>query len=423
MPTPLGAQGWRSYAPIILVGLLGILVTWLIFARVSDLERHRRHSAFSEAARDRLLVIQREVTYALGVVQDVGSFFDASRHVTRRQFREFVGPALKRNEGIKSLQWVPRVVAEERDRFIFEARRSFHPYAITERRPDGALKSASARPIHFPVLYVQPYSEHKALLGLDLASDADEHSALRNAAQAHALRVSVPEPIASATGEQSGFTAYLPVYERAAEEEGGDSGETEVLPAQELSPRLRGFAIGLFLVRDLVEQALGTLGPSGVDMGFFSSEPESLGQPFYFHLSRVRTNQPANQADGQDVDRPEYRDEIVVGNRTWTVVCNPVPGYFERDSWSGYLIVGGGIAFTLLSSVFLLTSLGRAEQVRRLVAQRTVELEGSNTALNKEIAERRRAEHALQILNVTLEQRVARRTGEAERRARDLEQF
>ena len=44
-------------------------------------------------------------------------------------------------------------------------------------------------------------------------------------------------------------------------------------------------------------------------------------------------------------------------------------------------------------------------------------------AVGQDITDRKRTEHALQELNKTLEQRVTLRTAEAERRARDLEQF
>jgi signal transduction histidine kinase len=77
----------------------------------------------------------------------------------------------------------------------------------------------------------------------------------------------------------------------------------------------------------------------------------------------------------------------------------------------------------LLTCVYLFALIGRDRQVRRLVAERTLELSRANEALNTEIAERRRAEQALQYLNITLEHRVERRTAESERRARDLEQF
>jgi signal transduction histidine kinase len=419
----LESRGWQSYIPIVLVGFLGILAIWMVFARVSELERQRQLDAFSEAARDRLLVIQREVAYALGVVQDVGGFFDVSRRVSRRQFREFVNPALKRNEEIQALLWVPWVTAEERDEFVAGARRSFGPFDIAERRADGSLGPAADRPVHFPVLYVQPYPQNKGLLGLDLASDPDQLVILSNAARAQVLRVSVPGFAPTATGVQSRFTVYLPVYERAPEDVPNGADKPSDPERPHVPARLRGFAVGLFLVRDLVEQALGSLGPSGVDIRFFSSPDARPDQLFFVHSSRTRFVRPASRDPVGDAEEREYRGEIQVGDRQWTLISSPVPGYFEQDTWGGYLILGGGIAFTLLSVMFLLTARGRAEQVRRLVAQRTVELERSNAALNNEISERRRAEGALQLLNVTLEQRVARRTAEAERRARELGQF
>lgn len=423
LPRAFEPRRWRSYLPAVLLGLLGILVTWAVFSEVNDLERQRQRDAFSEAARDRLLVIQREVAYSLGVVQDVGGFFDASRRVSRRQFREFVGPALKRNQEVQALLWVPRVTAGERDEFVAWAQGGFRRFEIKERNADGSLVTAGERLVHFPVLYVQPYSGNKEWLGLDLGTDGDQLEFLNDAAHAHALRASLPVPVPTESGMQSRFTVYRPVYDWLVDEETNDGDRPDSQGGEKDADHLRGFAVGLFLVRDLVEQALASLGPSGVDIFFYSSSDALPDQLFYVHSSRTRSSQSALSGPIAGNGDRAYRGEIQVGDRQWTVICGPVPGYFEQDSWSGYLNLGGGIAFTLLSVIFLLTSRGRAEQVRRLVAQRTLELEGSNTALNNEIAERRRAEQALQLLNVTLEQRIARRTGEAERRARELEQF
>jgi len=414
---------WGSYVPVALVGLLGIVATWVVFSKVGDLERQRQLDAFSEASRDRLLVVQREVAYSLGVVQDVGGFFDASRRVSRRQFREFVDPALKRNQEVQALMWVPRVTTGERDEFISWARGGFARFDIKERNADGSTVPAAERPVHFPVLYVQPYSRNKGWLGLDLAADGAQLKFLTDAAHARALRTSLPELVPAESGEQSSFTVYLPVYEWVADEAMSDGNGPGGQAEEQDAVRLRGFAVGLFLIRDLVEQALASLGPSGVDIFFYSSSDALPDQLFYVHSSRTRRRQPALPRAVEEIREREYRGEVQVGDRQWTVICTPVPGYFEQYSWSRYLILGGGVAFTLLSVVFLLTSWGRAEQVRRLVAQRTLELERSNNALNNEIVERRRAEQALQLLNVTLEQRIARRTGEAERRARELEQF
>ena len=110
---------WRPYIPIALVALLGVLVTLYAFMVVTDWERQRVQQAFREAAVDRVLMVQREIKQSLGVVEDIGSFFDASKWVGRRDFRKFVGPALERYASIAALQWIPRIAAQ--DRASFEA--------------------------------------------------------------------------------------------------------------------------------------------------------------------------------------------------------------------------------------------------------------------------------------------------------------
>jgi signal transduction histidine kinase len=113
----------------------------------------------------------------------------------------------------------------------------------------------------------------------------------------------------------------------------------------------------------------------------------------------------------------------MVGEQRWEVVCTPISGRFEPDPWSGWIVLAGGIPFTVLLTVYVATLVGRTKKVNRLVEQRTEQLQGAVQALNREIAERRRAEAKLKTLNDDLEYWVAIRTSEAERRAQDLEQF
>ncbi len=421
---PGGRAVWTSYIPVLLAALTGILVTWLLYSNVVDLERERRLGEFTEAARDRQLVIQREVVSALAVVQDIASFFDALGTLSRRQFREFVGPPLKRNKGIQSLMWVPIVGSEQRATFTAEARRSFADFEIRERGPDGELRTAEARPVHYPILYVQPYQANPDLLGLDLGADATALAALIQADRTDSLYVSDPTPIDAQSTNDPVFSAYLPVREHEESAEWADSdppGELGVV--QQPSLELLGYAVGVFRLAEIAERALASLGPSGVDIQFFAAAPQAGERPFFVHYSRRRVLSPDGSANLVGAERPAYQGQIEVGNRSWTVVCTPVPGFYEPAYWNAWLALGGGMAFTLLASVYLATAIGQAEKVRRLVARRTCELERTNEALNNEIAERKRAENALQMLNVTLEHWVAKRTAEAEHKARDLEQF
>lgn len=161
---------WLAYVPIAFVALIGVLITWKAFNAVTDWEQQRVQQAFRTAASDRVLMIQREIEQSFGVVHDIGSFFDASAWVGRREFRKFVGPALKHYSSISALQWIPRISGTERASFEEEARRSFMRFRINESNQAGELVRAEERPVHFPVLYVQPYQFNKEALGLDLAS-------------------------------------------------------------------------------------------------------------------------------------------------------------------------------------------------------------------------------------------------------------
>ncbi len=421
------APPWREYVPIALVTLLGIIITWSVYEQVTDWDRQRVQSLFLDAARDRVLVFQREVEHSLAVVEDIGSLFGASRWVGRRDFRKFVGPALQRHASIQALEWVPRVPAAERSTFVNDARRSFPRFRITDRGADGELVDTPLRPEHFPVLYVQPYGLNKSRLGFDLASDPAVVAVLHRASDTGRMIVSMQIPAGLDTIGNAGFVARLPVYykdERAEKDEAEDEEGTEPLGLH-AGPMLRGFAQGRFYVGDIVVRALQSLSPAGIHMALFDTTQEQGGVLLYRHVSRLASSREhaGRREQSPDSNPLVFTQTIEVMNRRWKVECTSLAGHFQVDPWSGWFVLAGGLAFTVLLTVYLATIVGRAAMVERLVGQRTLQLVNANAALNREIGDRKHAEEELHALNDTLEQRVAQRTAEAEGRAEELEQF
>ena len=423
---------WLAYVPIALVALVGVLVTWYAFNVVSDWERQRVQQAFRAAAIDRVLMVQREIDQSLGVVQDIGSFFDASAWVGRRDFRKFVGPALKRYASIAALQWIPRVTAAERASFEEEARSSLSRFSISERNQAGDLVSAEQRPLHFPVFYVQPYQLNKEVLGLDLASDPAILDVLQQTQDAGQMRASARLSLQREGRVEYGFAARLPVYNKIDADEAETEGEEEDVVPNTLEMRqlhLRGFAAGIFRIGEIVESALQNVSPSGIDMVIYDVSGELKRQFLYQHFSRKRLvdaglHKPVdrfsleNRAFTQTVTQT-----VSVADREWKVLCTSIPGHFQPDPWSGWATLAGGLPFTALLTIYLSTLVGRAAKIKHLVTERTTQLVAVNEVLNNEISERLNAEKELQRLNETLEQRVAIRTAEAERHVQELEQF
>ena len=417
---------WMAYVPLALVALIGVLLTWYAFSVVTDWERQRVEQAFREAARDRVLMVQREILQSVGVVQDIGSFFDASQWVGRRDFRKFVGPALKRYRSIAALQWIPRVTAIALTSFEENARRSFSRFRINEFDQAGDLVRANQRPVHFPVLYVQPYRFNKEALGLDLAADPATLDALQQTRDAGQMRASPRIPLEREGRTEYGFAARLPVYHKVDSDEAEAEGEDEAPDTLEKRRlQLRGFAVGIFRIGEIVESALQNLSPSGIDMVIYDVSDENEKQYLYRHSSRFRPADTGERNPGNRESREnkELIQTIRVTDRQWEVVCTSLPGRFKPDPWSGWATLAGGLPFTALLTVYLSTLIGRTAKVKRLVTERTAQLVKVNEELNSEIKERVHAEKELQKLNETLEHRVSIRTAEAERHVKELEQF
>ena len=419
---------WETYLPIGLVAALGIALTVAAFREVWGWEKHRALEGFRSAARDRILVINRELKDTLGVVQDIGGQFAAARTVQRREFRWFVGPALERYESIKALEWVPRIAGPDRDAFVADARRSFPRFRITELNDAAQPIEAAARPTHFPILYVQPYQDNKDALGFDLASVTTAQTILGEPAVSQRLRITPPVTIDAADQTKGQLIVALwPVYREAPEAAGTDAADTDAEPETPPyeSRTLLGYARGVFGIGEIVERALLGLSPGGIDIRIYDTIQPDRQSPLYKHVSRLR--QPLRATGPLSAsaiaDTTQVSGILPVGDQEWLAVCTPVPGHFRVETFSVWTVALGGLVSTFLLTAYLSSLVGRTAKVQRLVAERTVQLEASNVALSNEIAERLRAERELQSLNETLELRVAFRTAESERRAEELEQF
>ncbi|RDH90158.1 MAG: hypothetical protein DIZ77_14145 [endosymbiont of Seepiophila jonesi] len=408
----VGKSIWWGYFPVALVAMIGVLLTLAAFIQSLGWEKGQVEIAFREAAQDRILVVQRELKHSLGIVQDIASFFEASEVVDRREFRKFVGPPLKRQAGIKALEWVPVVLAENRSAFIREAQQSFPPFRITEDDLSGKLIESRDRPVYYPVLYIQPYQGNKEALGFNVGANPIVSTLLGEAELTQRLQVSPGVPLMDEIGEKTGVMVAVPVFFKNEKQEDD--------PAL-ASPGIRGFAIGIFSIGDIVERALESLRSGGVDLHFYQGSSTGDGQLIYTHLSRMREG----RAPDTEVDTSEiiYSQRISVGAQQWEVVCNPAADKFQAETWVSWIILFGGIAFTVLLITYVVTLVGRARQVRLEIEERTSQLWEAVQALNREVVDRKSAEQELQNLNETLEHRVAYRTAEAERRAQYLEQF
>jgi PAS domain S-box-containing protein len=169
---------------------------------------------------------------------------------------------------------------------------------------------------------------------------------------------------------KKGLLLFVPVYaENGAENMMGKTGGNDARAAVESRRRwLGGFAVGIFQVKEFVDDALRIINRRGIEL-WIHDETESGNQTLiYKPASTAREPHPAPPD-------PEWSDSLSIGGRTWRLHFVPTLEYLSaHQSWSLWLVLVSGLALTCLLCTGLLIITGHTTAVEAIVAERTREL-------------------------------------------------
>ena len=176
---------------------------------------------------------------------------------------------------------------------------------------------------------------------------------------------------------------------------------------QQRRQNLMGFALGVFSIGDMVEKSLAdfTQEKAGIDLYVYDESANTEESFLYFHPSRARAKPLPPITETQALEKLRslsWKNElhhtttIDVAGRKWLLVLTPTPEYIAaRKSWEDWEILGGGLLFTGMLSLYLWNNIDRTAQIEKLVQERTNELSKTNQALEIEIVERHQAQENL----------------------------
>ena len=302
------SQGWnrvisalpaqRYYALVLLTTGQGIALSVVAFGATRSWERHEITEDFEGTARDRALALERSIAATVEELHNIRSLYEASKEVERDEFRAFVENGLEEHPGIQALEWIPRVPASERATYEEAARRGAFPqFRIVEREAQGTMVPADFREEYFPVYYVEPYEGNEAALGFDLASNPIRLEALDKSRDTGEGVATARITLVQESEDLFGFLVFQPIYRNG-------------LPVETMSQRrenLAGFALGVFRVKDMLENSLtrphAKNGGRGLDIQLYdrSAPPE---QQLLF------TTVPVNGAEVAGPVAPELRQDL-----------------------------------------------------------------------------------------------------------------
>ncbi|MFC1837801.1 CHASE domain-containing protein, partial [Thermodesulfobacteriota bacterium] len=320
-------------------------------------------------------------------VVSLESFYLSSEHVTRNEFATFAKSIMSHEKGIQALEWIPYVPGPERGIFEEMARQEgFTHFAITERKKQGAMVPAAERNFYFPVYYIQPLEGNEEALGFDLASSPVRFEALKSARDTGLLRATSVATLVQEKGQQNAVLVSMPVYRNG------------LVPhsVEERRNTLKGFVLGVFRVEDLLEDALTTITPQGLDIYIYESLPGGeADRRIYFRPSKLRPGKPSALLEKSVLlQSSHYNLPVEIADRHWQVYCVPIPEFsLSRRSWE---VWGIPVIILLLGSLllgYLVTILEQEDRARRHAFDLTL----TKNALEREFVERQQAEEALRF--------------------------
>ncbi|HEV8113099.1 MAG TPA: CHASE domain-containing protein [Planctomycetota bacterium] len=377
--------------------MLGLSI--VLFLQVDAREKERVATDFERRTDDLANGIERSFDGSLEVLDSLGSFYDASHRIDRREFSTFARYALSRSPSVRVLAWCPRVKDAERLGCVRAARLEVDPaFAILEADAQGALVPAKVRDEYVPEFYVETREKSDAALGLDATSDHDRKAALERARDEGVVAATPPMHIgARPAGDDSaarlGLIVYRPVYGH------GERHET----LAERRTTLAGYATAEFSIDGIMREGLRGGDAEGIRVQLFDVTDERAGRALF--------DGPLPAADGARTGAAEPKTtRYALGGRVWELRFRPdfqrVPAHHPWQSW---YVLAAGLLFTGLLEAFLLVVTGRTDAIEELVARRTAELQQVNSDLRHEVAERARAEaqHESSELRLAAAQQIA----------------
>ena len=244
---------------VALVLLLNLVLTGVFFNIVQDREQARTQARFERQADAYVAAIQTGIERNLEVIESIGGLYAASGQVERDDFRRFVQGPLSRHQEIQALSWNERVTHSERRQFEDSFRQEgYHEFQFNDWRLDGQRVVANERPEYIVVTYIEPYESNRDAMGFVSNSAPLALEALETARDTGEMVASGRINLVQGTSNQFGFLMFKPIYNTPAAP-GTVEGRRQ---------KLKGLAVGVFRIGDMVEAALQDCRRSAI-MGHF----------------------------------------------------------------------------------------------------------------------------------------------------------
>lgn len=340
------------------VALLSMtLGSFVLFRR---LDHERLQQAFAARIENVAAGLRENLQFHQAVVEDLASVLSLADDPTQTEFEQLLKRNSRDYRGIQALEWIPRVAADERDEFE-RAAAADGVKSFSIKKWDGhgkwVMSDEAWSDEFYPVYLLHPRDNNLAALGIDLGSHPVRRMALEQARDSGRPISTDRIDLAQREENEAGFLVFVPVY---------DTIEKPTRVSQRRS-RLKGFALGVFSVSDMINSVLDHRDVEGLQLKVTDlSASRDADRVLYTNLSDPQ----------QSIDSRLKRSVIEpVVQKRWQFDWSVDEGYVaSQRSKTAYVILFSGMILSILPIGVIVFSWTRAERIDNLVNARTQQL-------------------------------------------------
>jgi signal transduction histidine kinase/CheY-like chemotaxis protein len=363
-----GERRWSFVLPLVFS-----IVSLLILSRVvHQWEQSRIRVGFERKTELIAKIFEKEINNQFDALKAVKGFYGASVGFDRMVFHEFTIPLLQSYPALVSLEWVPRVFVEDKDKIIDQARREgIEDFDVKNFVFPGEIGSEIKQKELYPVLYIEPFENHRVFLGYDRGSNAEQWEMLGSTRDKNQLALGSWINLITKDASR-GVLGALAVYKKDAHLDTPEARQEN----------LSGFILGVFNMRSFVKRYLREFQEQEINVNIFDDEGIRREIIYSFYktekdLTRYLKN--SYFLSGHDFVF-EQQGNLKIADRNWPIAFDATPAYFKANRTGiMWIVVLGGLSLLGIVAAFLLAVTGRTAEIEMLVLERTAQLEESRS--------------------------------------------
>ena len=366
----------------ILITVAALVVSFVVFALVHRMEAREVEDNFYNATNTYNSLLEGRISDVKISLDTVAHSVEVEEFIKRDKFTNFAERTIARMPELKSFFWAPLITHMHRS--VVEGENwnfGLGGKSLNDKFGNPIAMGNDKSRYHLPILYAEPISENRSLIGFDIFSENNLGALFR---QARDYNVVVPVSgklaqllLGKKTQNSSQIINLIqPVYENP----------DDVATIAERRAAIRGFVIAQIDVGVELETALAGHGPQGLDIYIVDAEAEMGEEIIYVHKSRTSDDATILPFQRLWTQHLTNIKPMHISGRQWKIIMLPTDVFYAKNRYySSWILLFAGIILSLFLYNTLLNIHRRDINVKELVAIKTKELYDSETKIRSVI--------------------------------------